>query len=141
VLSVYVQLCLYIFFSFQISFPSVTICSPGLTVDNLEAGFYKLFLKFLEKENMTILFVSAFNATKIFKMVSIFMFYKLFLKFLEDKKNGNSICIAFNPNKIFKMVSSWVNYVIYKLFSKLLENENMTIPFVLHLIQIKILRW
>ena len=62
---------LNLFFSTQVTFPAVTICSPGMTESNLEAGFYKLFLGFLAKNNLTVPFVSAFNASAILKKVCL----------------------------------------------------------------------
>ena len=41
-------------FTFQVDFPAVTICSPGTSNENLESGFYKLFLAFLDANDATI---------------------------------------------------------------------------------------
>jgi hypothetical protein len=49
-------------------FPAVTICSPGMSMDNLEAGFYKLLFAYLASQNVTV-GVSPYNASSLLAKV------------------------------------------------------------------------
>ena len=52
----------------QVDFPAVTICSPGMSSDNLESGFYKLFFAFLAANNVNIN-LSPYSASSILSKV------------------------------------------------------------------------
>jgi len=52
----------------QVDFPAVTICSPGTSNENLESGFYRLFLSFLD-ENDEILDISPYAVSALLKKV------------------------------------------------------------------------
>ena len=51
-------------------FPAVTICSSGMSLDNLEAGFYKFLFAYLAAHNVTVA-VSPYNASTLLAKVSI----------------------------------------------------------------------
>ena len=65
----------------QVDFPSVTICSPGMSTDNLESGFYKLFFAFLAANNVTIN-LSPYSAATILSKVWVFYFECFQLNFI-----------------------------------------------------------
>jgi hypothetical protein len=46
----------------KVEYPAVTICSPGISEDNLEAGFFKHFFAFLAANKITA-GVSPYNAS------------------------------------------------------------------------------
>jgi hypothetical protein len=49
-------------------FPAVTICSPGMSLDNLEAGFYKLLFAYFAANNVSVA-VSPYNASTLLAKV------------------------------------------------------------------------
>ena len=64
---------------FQVDFPAVTICSPGINEDILQAGFLKLFFAYLasNKINMT---VTPIDAATILNAVSESLYWAEVLK-------------------------------------------------------------
>jgi hypothetical protein len=53
----------------QVQYPAITICSPGITDENMEAGFYELVLEFLDANKIDIEGVDAFNASSLLEKV------------------------------------------------------------------------
>ena len=64
----------------------MTFCAPGITDENIVAGFYGLILEYLDAKSMSILGVNAFNASslldKVFLVISLMfdMFHQIALK-------------------------------------------------------------
>ncbi len=54
---------------FKVEFPAVTFCAPGITDENMEAGFYQLIIEFLEANGMGIDDLIAYNASTLLKKV------------------------------------------------------------------------
>ena len=50
-------------------FPAITFCAPGITDDNMVAGFHALILDYLDAKNMSIVGVNAFNASSLLDKV------------------------------------------------------------------------
>jgi hypothetical protein len=66
---------LILFFA-QVEFPAVTFCAPGITDENMEAGFYQLILDFLDANKMHIEDVNPYNASPLLQKVILSYFLR-----------------------------------------------------------------
>ena len=68
-------------------FPAVTFCAPGITDENIVAGFHQLIFEYLDAKKMSIEGVNAFNASslldKVFFVISL-MFYMEHVPYIDN---------------------------------------------------------